>query len=248
MNLINDADSKSWICQTKVNPKEFLDKNINELNLDKELKINGDTFLDTLKTELNLDEKSALKLCANCSISKLDTREDKEFYYYYRSRQFDLNKYEGLETLNARKNNLRLFKNQSMYRIQVLCRQKYRTNYIDFNLKENEIGKLETDRIVNNETLLTVQIFNPIGPLNYKEFRHNNFIMHEYQVLGSQELTKLKDIYQCVTDLISPVDCSQNPDISRSLNKAEDYTSSLFFINNCFYVDDRLAKNIDYSE
>lgn len=247
MDLVHEPDSKSWIYQKKINVKEFLDGYVNEFDLRKEHEITDDNLLSSL-ADLNLNDSSVLKLSSDCSVDKLNVKEEKGFFYYYRSRDCDLNDYEQLETLNARRHNLRLFKNQAFYRFRLLDRQKYRTNYITFNLKDVETDKNEDDRISRFESLLTVQIFNPISQNNYKELKNNNFIMHEYHVLGCQQLSKLKDIYQCVSDLMSPVDCSQNPDISKSLNKAEDYTSSFFFINNCFYIDSRLTTNIDYSE
>lgn len=246
MDLIHRPDTKSWIYQKKINVKEFLSRFVFEIDLSKEIE---DAKLNNLiENDTELNDNLVRKLSSNCSINKLDAKEEKDFYYFYRSRDYELNEFDQLETLNARRNNLRLFKNHAFYRFRVLDKQKYRTNYITFNIKENELNKNEDERINDFECLLTVQIFNPISSNNYKELKHNNFIMHEYHVLGSQTLVKLKDIYQCVSDLMSPVDCSQNPDISKSLNKAEDYTSSFFFINDCFYVDTRLPTNIDYSE
>lgn len=250
MNQIHEPHSKSWICQKKVNVKEFLEKHVSETELLREYQLNEENLLSSMSDDFDLDEFEMAKLSSNCSASRLDTKEEKEFFYNYRTRGdgAELVKFDELETLNARRNNLRMFKKHSFYRFRVLGTQKYRTNYITFNLKEDESSKNESDRINTFESLLTVQIFNPISVNNYKELKSNNFIMHEYHVLGSQHLSKLKDIYQCVSDLMSPVDCSRKPDISKSLNKAEDYTSSFFFINNCFYVDSRLPTNIDYSE
>lgn len=249
MHKIHEPHSKAWIYQKKVNVKEFLENFVSKMDLLREYQLNDENLSNSLRDDFDLDEQRLEKLSSDCSIDLLDAKEEKEFFYNYRSRGEDeLVKFDELETLNARRNNLRLFKNHAFYRLQVLGRQKYRTNYITFNLKEDESSKSADDRIDTFESLLTVQIFNPISVHNYKELKSNNFIMHEYHVLGSQHLCSLKDIYQCVSDLMSPVDCSRKPDISKSLNKAEDYTSSFFFINNCFYVDSRLSTNIDYSE
>ena len=248
MELIHETDSKSWIFQKKINVRDFLERYVNEIDLKGEYKTTDANLQTNLEKELDLNSNKMQKIKDNCSINKLDVKEERDFFYYYRSRDCELNKHDELETLNARRNNLRLFKNHAFYRFRLLDKQKYRTNYINFNLKEVENAKCEQDRIRSYETLLTVQIFNPISANNYKELKNNNFIMHEYHVLGNQKLINLKDIYQCVSDLMSPVDCSHKPDISKSLNKADDYTSSFFFINNCFYVDSRLSTNLDYSE
>ena len=249
MHKIHEPHSKSWICQKKVNVKEFLEKYVAESELLREYQLSEKNLLNSMRDDFDLDEYQLEKLNSSCSVSRLDAKEEKEFFYNYRSRgDGELVKFDELETLNARRSNLRMFKQHSFFRFRMLGTQKYRTNYITFNLKEDESSKSEADRIDQFESLLTVQIFNPISVNNYKELKSNNFIMHEYHVLGSQHLSKLKDIYQCVSDLMSPVDCSRKPDISKSLNKAEDYTSSFFFINNCFYVDSRLPTNIDYSE
>lgn len=249
MQKIHEPHSKEWIYQKKVNVKEFLENYVSKMDLLREYQLNEESLLNSMRDDFDLDEQRLEKLSSNCSVGRLDAKGEEEFFYYYRARgDSELVKFDELETLNARRSNLHMFKQHQFYRIRVLGKQKYRTNYITFNLKEDEAAKSAEDRIDTFESLLTVQIFNPISVHNYRELKSNNFIMNEFHVLGSQHLCVLKDIYQCVSDLMSPVDCSRKPDISKSLNKAEDYTSSFFFINDCFYVDSRLPTNIDYSE
>jgi hypothetical protein len=104
-----------------------------------------------------------------------------------------------------------------------------------------------TAPIVDTIALITIQIFLPICDLNSSEMRRM-FSVKEFVVLSNQFLTSLRDAFRCVSDIISPMDCSHKPDIHASLNQADHYTSGFMYINEVFYNDMRLAANFDYSE
>ncbi|BFY98842.1 hypothetical protein BsWGS_01882 [Bradybaena similaris] len=71
-----------------------------------------------------------------------------------------------------------------------------------------------------------------------------------FLVLGSQKLTDLRDKIRCSSDNVIPGDYSTMPDSNpESLQRAGDiFKSSIFFIENVFYIDKRLPENKDYSE
>ena len=69
----------------------------------------------------------------------------------------------------------------------------------------------------------------------------------EFQVIGRQFLTSLKDVISCISDINIHDDFSDKPEMAQNYVASDIYSSSFFFINDCFYNDMRNSDNIDYS-
>jgi len=102
------------------------------------------------------------------------------------------------------------------------------------------------------EAMLVVQIFRPHHSSHYEgEGKKVQVIPVPDQELlcyGSQPLTALRDMIICKMDINIPGDFSDDPKNLDRPTGADMYSSSFFFIDNCFYNDMRKPINLDYSE
>ncbi|KAA6371625.1 MAG: putative snRNA transcription factor, partial [Streblomastix strix] len=114
-----------------------------------------------------------------------------------------------------------LFKNRTERDVK-LTRSHKQINYIASMMKEQPHGADER-QIGQFEVMLTVALYHPTKMLKQQEF----------QVLGSQPLTALRDRLYCLADYL--LDGQQS-------------RSGFFLIENTFYNDLRNANNIDYSK
>ncbi|XP_013406021.1 snRNA-activating protein complex subunit 3 isoform X2 [Lingula anatina] len=74
------------------------------------------------------------------------------------------------------------------------------------------------------------------------------FLDQEFQVIGSNTLTDLRDKYSCVADFSVPGEFSEDPDMPQD-NRAKDlFKSGFFFIEGTFYNDMRYDDCRDYSK
>lgn len=99
--------------------------------------------------------------------------------------------------------------------------------------------------------ILNVQIFRPMSAhenFNSNRLPHRYLADQEFQVIGRQSLTSLKEAISCVADINIHDDFSEKPEAAQNLAASDIYGSSFFFINDCFYNDLRNSDNIDYSE
>ncbi|KAJ2219650.1 hypothetical protein IWW45_009286, partial [Coemansia sp. RSA 485] len=87
--------------------------------------------------------------------------------------------------------------------------------------------------VADDEVILSVCFYNT---------RSTNSKMEEYQVLGSQSLTVLRDAFYCISDFLV-----SHRDETIENTKDKKVSSSYFFIENTFYNDMRSPNATDYS-
>ncbi|KAJ2157412.1 hypothetical protein GGF46_004536 [Coemansia sp. RSA 552] len=87
--------------------------------------------------------------------------------------------------------------------------------------------------VADDEVVLSVCFYNT---------RSSTSKMEEYQVLGSQSLTVLRDAFYCISDFL----VSQRDETNEN-TKDQKVSSSYFFIENTFYNDMRSPSATDYS-
>ncbi|XP_065911015.1 snRNA-activating protein complex subunit 3-like [Dysidea avara] len=152
-------------------------------------------------------------------------------------------KNKGVEGL-PRDHNLQVIKNFQLTK-DIITRKDEPSNYAPRRVTDSHTGAEYISQPVQQpEVVLTVAIHHP--------FRQKKKDM-EFQVLGSQPLTVLKDVISCQSDYLIYDDCSENPseDVQKyvfELGKGRKDHSGFFFIDNTFYNDMRNPVNEDYSK
>merc|ERR1712002_1387776 len=70
----------------------------------------------------------------------------------------------------------------------------------------------------------------------------------EVQVIGSQKLSELRDIIECLTDTVIPFDLSDPQNADCKVTNKDLFSSGYFFIENVFYNDMRYPLSKDLSK
>ncbi|KAI1301914.1 snRNA-activating protein complex subunit 3 [Halotydeus destructor] len=262
MENIQKPEIRSWISEEKVRVADFI-QNYDDaeaanatLCIPLRLGENCDTDQPGFTTEEI--EQSLL----DCDISTLDC-DNEQFYLNSSNWQVGhVPESTDLETIKARAIHRERIKHDQTYNVAVQRYGCYKNLEIDHDIERGVIKpEVEEDQetrtvragaVKGPQAVLTVQIYRPARAYrNSREAARKavlNIADQEILVLSSQYLSELKDTLQCVSDIATPGDCSQNPDIVGQVTASDIYKSSCFFINDCFYNDRRNPDNIDYSE
>ncbi|KAK2169675.1 hypothetical protein LSH36_8g14063 [Paralvinella palmiformis] len=110
--------------------------------------------------------------------------------------------------------------------------------------EHDRLSKIKRPHIVKNdgpEVIITVEVFRPF------QKSRRMVLDQEFQVLGSQKLTELRDKIRCVSDYIIPGDYSDTPNLCPTERAKDLYKSGFFFIEDIFYNDLRDPSNQDNS-
>ena len=121
---------------------------------------------------------------------------------------------------------------------------------IFFSQSDTKKRPIDEPKITELDVILNVQIFQPMhSSLHVGDHRKhvNPIVEQEFLCLGNQFLTALKDEIICPIDANPVEDCSDEPNKIKP-SAGEIYTSSFFFIDDCFYNDLRKTTNIEYSQ
>lgn len=113
---------------------------------------------------------------------------------------------------------------------------------VDAQLKDQEV--IEDDMEVFTESVVTVRFYEPF---KYTPCMKNQPRFHqEYQVLGSNFLTDLRDRFYCQCNYGPFFDISDNP---HAISPPDDRPDpGFFFIHDTFFNDTRNPGNFDYSD
>ncbi|KAJ2888412.1 hypothetical protein FB639_000660 [Coemansia asiatica] len=110
---------------------------------------------------------------------------------------------------------------------------KYRLE-VNFMTNRVQSGAIpDATPVADDEVILSVCFYNT---------RSTNSKMEEYQVLGSQSLTVLRDAFYCISDFLV-----SHRDETIENTKDKKVSSGYFFIENTFYNDMRSPNATDYS-
>ncbi|MEE6459095.1 hypothetical protein FKM82_000537 [Ascaphus truei] len=123
-----------------------------------------------------------------------------------------------------------------------MCRQETFLSELEFHA----IGKRPddfSDMVDNGELLLTLNIMYPVIFQKHREYKPYQTIL----VLGSQNLTELRDTINCVSDLQIGGEFSSTPDLAPEHICKDLFKSAYFYFEGVFYNDMRYPECRDIS-
>ncbi|KGL80445.1 snRNA-activating protein complex subunit 3, partial [Tinamus guttatus] len=122
------------------------------------------------------------------------------------------------------------------------CRQET----LAYEMESHAIGKRPdnpADLVEEGELLLTLNIFYPVIFQKHKDHKPFQTVL----VLGSQNLTELRDSISCVSDLQIGGEFSSQPDQAPEHISKDLYKSAFFYFEGIFYNDKRYPECRDLS-
>lgn len=274
MDRVHLPDHKSWISKEYFSIRQFVQKLKDLQILQNEYDSSKKPTTKRLSCLTNISSEEWLKSAKRCDFNRLEIDDDSDFRFQERGPIFRIPDTTQCHTLNAQRTHLNRLQVRT-YQGKVLTTQKYRNRLYEVDstvdtcsshhepMDEDDADSSVKQMTENEEAeatasspspdqqqpvaLITVQLFAPIKDTSSADLRRLTSVK-EFVVASNQKLTVLRDAFRCVCDLVSPMDCSHRPNISESLNRAEQYTSAFFFINDVFYNDMRQSTSFDYSE
>ncbi|XP_015785237.1 snRNA-activating protein complex subunit 3 [Tetranychus urticae] len=247
MDFVKGIDKYPWVDQCeKINVRQFLSLWESQ-DLSLELELNEES-LDRKAMEIcNINEETIEDIKEDLDPEKLN--RDKEWKDYLYGNKLSLPNHIALRSVAAQVSHIEKCEQNDKYRRIANQSLKYR-NYTFLNNQDASKNSSDEPKIEGLDVILNVQVFRPMHhSLHVGEHRkHVNLIAEqEFLCLGRQLLTALKDEIICSVEVNPAEDCSDDPEKERP-SARELYTSSFFFIDDCFYNDFRSANNIDCSQ
>lgn len=207
---------------------------VNDYHMDVSREMSNDP--DVIAKDLNTDATIAKELMEVCSPARLTCPRDDEICDWEDLKEVPLDT--GLDTI---RNWLHLNKARLENKLPTnILKSKY-TEY-DCNVENGWIGvpaKDESDRIRCPESVITVAVN---FPRTSRRFKHSAI---NFRVLGSQNLTELRDTIPCTLDQQPIGKYTEDPFLPQDIVCKDLFKAGHFFIENTFYHDHRVESSVN---
>ena len=152
-----------------------------------------------------------------------------------------------MQTLTANKKLLDRLSNDKNGQLTIYRSRKYKFMVPDIvHSLEQDLKASESSVDISSDLLIRIKVYKPYKRLkNYPTFITE---AQEWDVLGSQQLTELRDVIGCLNDYCVPGEYSENLELTPDIRMKDVYKSGFFFFEGIFYVDMRDPGNRDYSK
>ena len=151
-----------------------------------------------------------------------------------------------LFTTSLQKKELQLRKESVTHKCQHVSNMKYKDHqgpWVHFTSKNSDPN--DNKKAVGiPEVLLSVQIYRPYKPKSSGIPQ----LLQEFDVLGHQKLTELRDHIDCIADHMIVGEYSDTPTMQQDVRAKDMFKSGYFFIEGVFYNDMRDPNCRDYSK
>lgn len=253
MEAVHKTYRRPWISDL-INVKQFLDASYGTFAVKFDIKEELSCSLNERMIRFFGNEEELEKREMVCSASLLSC-EGEEYIEY--SRDFTPPENNDLETLRRQAEEMRKRNLSTTYRNMVFQTCRYRHYNSSMNVvpgrRKPITAKIEYVPVEHPEVILTVQIYRPEKQQVFhqlaKASRTPTFtVEQQFQVLGSQFLTEVRDLIVCQSDATVAGEFSEDPAAPLNLKCEEFYKSGFFYINGTFYNDMRDRMNKDYSK
>lgn len=238
MEEVHRPSHRAWIDDNVVNVRVFLEEWTNVLSC------TGDKLLesDVLNNEYRDIDKQCGLHTMRCNYQERVEPADK----------IEIPDDVKLKTLRYQAEELNKRAKDSKYCGSHYVAMKY-CSYPPHKILNLDVSSLEFEPVNTPEVLLTVQIYTPERKLDSKVALSyaklpSFHVDQEFQVLGSQFLTELRDKIDCLSDKAIPGECSDFPDAVPDVTCKDLYKSGFFYINGVFFNDMRDKDCRDYSD
>ncbi|XP_055488619.1 snRNA-activating protein complex subunit 3 [Leucoraja erinacea] len=129
---------------------------------------------------------------------------------------------------------------------RLMCDRTCRQHIFEQEHEMQTVGRKPSNSenfVPAGEVILTINIYSPVIFTKHRENKPYNTML----VLGSQNLTEVRDAISCVSDLQIGGEFSNTPDLAPEHISKDLYKSAFFFIEGTFYNDLRYSECGDLS-
>lgn len=203
---------------------------------------NDDEIRDRMNFKGTNSEFELLKQSVSCEENLKSLNDIRQF-------EFDPNSIQKKTFIEFDSNALKLNRIQEIIKNLSTCKDEkrdrlYQNKYKYLNYKITGDDAIPNMKI-NEEAVLSIRFYEPFRHLvNVRNYYHPKF-RQEFNVLGSNFLTELKDKIYCQCNYGPFIDISEDPFAERYYNNID---SGFFYINGVFYNDSREPEMHDYSK